>query len=213
MRLFGILNIREREDTVMKKRKGSYTVEAVIVMSTLIFIIFAIISAFLLLYQNAVMYYVATQAAQEGAVMWTDTAQDLEGGIQGTDDQGLYYRIGELFGGGSEKEKEIQTWAEQKLRELTPNTLIGSGKETVSVSFHNYVVQQVVEVSITKEIDIPFGEIARYFDQDLDMHVTAKAAVAQPAEFIRNVDYGIELAKTVWKQISGALDGLLKSKK
>lgn len=197
----------------MKKQRGSYTVEAVIVMSTMIFLIFAIISAFLLLYQNAVMYYVATQAAQEGAVMWSDTAQTMDGGTDGEDDQGLYYRVGELFGADGGKTERIRAWAQERLKELTPNTLIGSGDESVEVEFHNYLVQQVVEVRITKEVDIPFREIAQYFHQDLDLQVTARAAVSQPAEYIRNIDYALELAKTVWKQVKGSLDTLFSSKK
>lgn len=199
----------------MKKQKGSYTLEAVIVMSTVIFIIFTIISAFLLLYQNAVMYYVATQAAQEGAVMWSDNAHDLEGNVSSKDQQGLYYRVGELAGGQSVSDKEtyIRNWAEKKLKSMTPDTLIGNGAETVEVEFHNYVIQQVVEVRITKEIDIPFREIARYFGNDLDLHISARAAVAEPAEFIRNVDYGLELAGEVWSMISDKLDDLIKSMK
>lgn len=197
-----------------RKKRGSYTVEAVIVMSTIIFIIFAIVSAFLLLYQNAVMYYVATQAAQEGAVMWTDTSHDLDGNGGGGDSQGLYYRIGELFGGGevSGKTGKIKAWAEQSLREMTPNTLIGSGKETVEVTFQNYFVQRYIEVSITKEIDIPFKDIAKYFGQDLDMHVKVRASVSEPAEYIRNIDYGIELSKSIWKMVSGKISGLFGKK-
>lgn len=197
----------------MKKRKGSYTLEAVIVMSTIIFIIFAIISAFLLLYQNAVMYYVATQAAQEGAVMWADTSHELDGTGGGGDDQGLYYRVGELFGGGGidAKKETIKSWAEQRLREMTPNTLISGGKETVTVEFHNYLVYRGVEVTITKEVEIPFKEIAQYFSEDLDIKVTARAAVADAPEFIRNVDYGLELAGELWDMISGKLGALLKS--
>ena len=198
----------------MRKQKGSYTLEAVIVMSTIIFIIFAIISAFLLLYQNAVMYYVATQAAQEGAVMWADNAHDLEGNVTGEDNQGLYYNISELFGGGKieEKKNTIKGWAEKKLKGMMPNTLVGSGGEKVEVNFDNYVVQRVVEVKITKEIDIPFKEIAQYFDKDLDMHVAARASVSEPAEYIRNIDYGIELSKELWKAISGEVEKLFKKK-
>ena len=96
---------------------------------------------------------------------------------------------------------------------MTPDTLIGNGAETVEVEFHNYVIQQVVEVRITKEIDIPFREIARYFGNDLDLHISARAAVAEPAEFIRNVDYGLELAGEVWGMISDKLDDLIKSMK
>ena len=203
----------------MKKQKGSYTIEAVIVMTTIIMLIFAIISAFLLLYQNAVMYYVASQAAQEGAVMWVDASHTIDGEDTGADPQdgNVYYRIGELFSGSApndqEKEKKIKGWAEKRLKEMMPNTLIGSGAEEVNVTFHNYVVRQVVEVSITKEVDIPVREIAQYFDQDLDIHVNVKASLAEPAEYIRNIDYAIELASEVWQQISGKFSEIFNSAK
>ena len=196
----------------MKTQKAAYTLEAVIVMSTIILIIFAILSAFLLIYQNAVMYYVATQAAQEGAVMWTDSAHGMDGTVSGTDSQGLYYRIGELAGGNSQKEERIRSWAEERLAAMTPDTLVGSGAASVEAAFHNYVVRRVVEVRITKEVDIPFREIAQYFGADLDMTVTARASTAEPAEFIRNVDYAIELTTELWGMVKGKLDGLLKSK-
>ncbi len=194
----------------MKKERGSYTIEAVIVMSTIIFIIFAIISAFLLLYQNAVMYYVASRAAQEGALMWTSEAQNLDG----KGNRNIYYRLGELGGGGKagSKKDAVKKWAEEELKSLTPNTLIGSGAETVEVEFHNYIVRQELEVRITKEIDIPFKEIAQYFSEDLDLHVSVRASMAEPAELIRNVDYGIELSKEVWSLVKDKVGSLFKKK-
>lgn len=202
----------------MKKDRGIFTLEAVIVMGTIIFIIFAIIMAFLLIYQNAVMYYVATQAAQEGAMMWTDPTRTLDGtgGVEGDRSLNYYYhRIGEFFGGGgiSENKAKISNWAKQKLKELTPNTIVGSGAETVKVEFHNYVLVRIIEVSINKEIDIPFKEIAKYFSADLDMSVTAKATVADAPEYIRNVDYGMELAGEIWKLVSGKLGDLFSANK
>lgn len=201
----------------MKSQRGSYTLEAVIVMSTLIFIIFAIISAFLLLYQNVVMYYVATQAAQEGAVMWTDTAHDLDGHTTGVDTQSYYYRIAELFGGGgvAEKEQTIKNWAEDKMKELMPGTLIGSGAESVSVNFSSQwekLFMRTIEVKITKEIDIPFKQVAQYFGADLDLTVIAKASVAEPAEAIRNIDYALQLAQEMWSVVSDKLGELFKKK-
>lgn len=195
----------------MKKQRGSYTVEAVIVMSTIIFIIFAIISAFLLLYQNAVIYYVASAAAQEGAVMWTSEARNLDG----KGNRNVYYRVGELGSGGrvEEKKADVKKWAEEALVSLTPNTLIGSGAETVEVEFHNYVARQELEVRITKEIDIPFKEIAQYFSEDLDLHVSVKASLAEPAELIRNVDYGIELSRELWSVVKDKVGTLLNGKK
>lgn len=213
----------------MKKSRASFTLEATIVMSTIIFAIFAILSAFLLVYQNAAMYYVASRAAQEGAVMWSDLSHTLDGTERKGDKQGYYYRLGELFAGETSvsvksgdstktasgvqgKEYEIAFWALKQLSKLSPGTIVGNGKETVTVTFHNYILFKEVEVSIVKEVNIPFREIARYFPADLDMKVTVQASVYGPAEYIRNVDYGIELAHELWGKIKDKLEPLLKSK-
>ena len=44
------------------------------------------------------------------------------------------------------------------------------------------------------------------------MTVTARASTAEPAEFIRNVDYAIELTTELWGMVKGKLGGLLKSR-
>lgn len=195
----------------MRREKGSFTVEATIVMTTILFILFAIVSSFLLLYQNAVLYYVASQAAQQGAVMWTDTSLDLDGVAHGANSQGVYYRIGELFSANQEKTEKIQQWAQAQLRKRMPGTLVGSGAERVNVTFQNTFFQRFVTVEITKEIDIPFAQIAQYFSDDLDLHISVTAAVSEPAEYIRNIDYGIALSQEVWALVSDKFSGILKA--
>lgn len=213
----------------MKKQRASFTVEATIVMSTIIFAMFAILSAFLLVYQNAVMYYVASRAAQEGAVMWSDPSHTLDGSEYKGEKQGYYYRLGELFAGETSvsvrsgdkkksasgvqgKEYEIAFWALKQLSKLSPGTIVGNGRETVTVTLHNYIFLKEVEVSIVKEVNIPFREIAKYFPSNLDMKVTVQASVYGPTEYIRNVDYSIELAHELWGKVKDKLEPLLKSK-
>jgi hypothetical protein len=74
-------------------------------------------------------------------------------------------------------------------------------------------VTRSLEVTITKEIDIPFKQIAQYFDADLDMTVTAKANIAEPAEGIRDIDYAMQLVKEGWTKVSKQLNTLLNKKK
>lgn len=194
--------------------RGSYTLEAAIVMSTIIFILFAIISAFLLLYQNAVMYYVASKAAQQGSIMWTDTGLSLDGTVS-QDTNGLYYRLTELAGGGGSAEKKavIQQWAEKELKKRMPGTMVGNGGETVTVQFQNTVFQRLLTVKIDKEVNIPFKKIAQYFSEDLDLHVSVTAAIAEPAEYIRNIDYAKELTGELWKMVKGKLGEIVKGLK
>ncbi len=186
--------------------KASTTIEAAIVMSTLLFIIFAIISAFLLLYQNAVMEYVATQAAQQGAVYWTDTSVQMDGSRSGKDDSnGLYYRIGEMAGGNSAKCAYIKKWAEDKMKSMIPRSIVGSGAEQVNVTFKSGLMQRYVIVEIKKEVNIPFASIMQYFNDDLNMRVKVQASVSEPAEYIRTLDFAYVTLSDAWKSISSKL--------
>lgn len=191
------------------REKGSYTVEAAIVMSAILMILFAIISAFLLLYQNVVMTYVATQAAQQGAVMWTDTSVQMAGTRQGVDKQNVYYRLGELVGGSKTKTQKIETWAKEKLATMIPNTLVGSGNEEVTVTFENNLFQRFVTVEIKKAVDIPFAGIMQFFSQDLDMSIRVRSAVSEPAEYIRTLDLGYLVALDLWDIIQDKLGPIL----
>lgn len=185
------------------REKGSFTVEATIVMSAIIMIIFAIISAFLLLYQNVVITYVAQQAAQQGAIMWADTSVQLDGTRQGRDEQGYYYRLGEFGGGSAAKKAKIAQWARDKLAEMMPQSAIGSGAEQVNVHFRNTFFQRFVEVEIRKEIDIPIADVMQYFGDDLDISVKVRAAVSEPAEYIRTIDLGYIVALDLWDMVAG----------
>ena len=194
------------------REKGSYTVEAAIVMSAIIMIVFAIISSFLLLYQNVVITYIAQQAAQQGAAMWTDTSVQMDGTRSGVDDQRVYYRLGELSGAGSNmeaKKSTIKAWAEQKLKEMIPQSMVGSGSEHVSVEFENTIFQRFVTVEITKDVDIPIAGITQYLGDDLDITVRVRAAVSEPAEYIRTLDLGILVAQDLWDVIKDKLGPIM----
>lgn len=187
------------------REKASTTIEAAIVMSTLLFIIFAIISAFLLLYQNAVMEYVATQAAQQGAVYWTDTSVQMDGSRSGKDSNGLYYRISEMSGGNSAKCAHIKKWAEDKMKSMIPRSIVGNGAEQVNVTFKSSLMQRYVIVEIKKEVNIPFASIMQYFNDDLNMRVKVQASVSEPAEYIRTLDFAYVTLSDAWKSISSKL--------
>lgn len=195
------------------KEKGAYTVEAAIVMSAILFIIFAIISAFLLLYQNVVMTYVAQQAAQQGAVLWTDTSIQMDGTRVGADNQNIYYRIGEIGGGGAQtngKKAKIEEWAKKRMAQMIPNSIVGNGEEKICVKFENTIFQRFVVVEIQKKVDIPIAGIMQYFNKDLNMSVKVRAAVSEPAEYIRTVDLGYLISSEIWGMIQGKLGDIME---
>lgn len=62
-----------------KSSKGSYTVEATIVISSLLIALCAVMFAFMLMYQNVVIIYAASYGAQQGARSWVDTGISIDG--------------------------------------------------------------------------------------------------------------------------------------
>ena len=199
-----------------KKSKGSYTVEAVIVMTTILFIIFAIITAFMLLYQQTIMLYVASTSAQQGAVMWTNTSTDMKGENISTNNQGLYYRITEFAGGGGKNDKiqKIKSHAESQLQALSFAGFIGNATPVVDVKMNNNVLQRTIDVTISKKVTMPFEFLLNFFDKTPEIKVKCTALISEPAEYIRNIDYAMELANGIWSKVgpkfTGAIQKFLK---
>lgn len=188
----------------MKKTNGSFTLEAVIVMTTIIFILFAVLYAFMLMYQNVIVTYAASYAAQQGAVTWVNSGLDINTG-EGNYNSEPYYRIAELAGGGSSgaKKTKIKSCAENKLK----MGILPVKDNTVNVEFKNYLIQRQVQVEIKQTVPIPFGGIAKFFNGGNDFTIKTKsvAIVPEPAEYIRNVDYAIETATSLTKWINEKL--------
>lgn len=178
----------------MKKCKGSFTLEAVIVMSSILIILFAVLYAFMLLYQNAVIAYSASNAATEGAKAWVEE--------QNGDRYWRFKEFGTITSGA--KISKIKSIAEECLKK----GVIASGGNTVDVKFENSFGMRKITVEISQDIAIPFQEIAKFFNNGEALKLKAKASanVAEPTEYIRNIDYGIEWVSTISKWVGKKID-------
>lgn len=177
----------------MKKDKGAFTLEAAIVMSSILIILCAVLYAFMLLYQNVVVTYAASYAAQQGAAAWVNSGLNIEDG-SGSYRSEPYYRIAELVGGGhvAQKKQNIENCAREKLK----SGILSVKDSVIHVEFKNYVFQRQIHVEIKQNIPIPFAQIAKFFNggNDFSLSTKAVATVAEPAEYIRNCDYAVETA-------------------
>lgn len=174
-----------------KKYNGSFTLEAAIVMSSIIMVLFAVLYAFMIMYQNVIVTYAASYAANQGALTWVNSALDIDSG-SGKYNSEPYYRIAEFAKSEKYRAKisKIENCAKEKLKE----GILSSKKSEVNVEMKNYVFQRQVHVTIKQTIPIPFGGIVKFFNggKAFEINTKAVAAVPEPTEYIRNCDYAIE---------------------
>jgi len=202
----------------MKRRRtcgneqGSFTVEAVIIMSAVFFAVFLLCFSFMLMYQRVLLTKAAHEIAEQAANEWTRGSSP-------------YYRIFEITSKGRVVEKTIEGALEaEKLREafaqgdqvrdavekkltvMLKNTfpqllrwIKEPQKTTVKISFENGLIVQKVLVEITQEMKIPFGQLKKVFDGKAEAVLQAQstAVITDPAEMIRNADLVVEYASKV----------------
>ena len=72
----------------------------------------------------------------------------------------------------------------------------------MNILFSN-TLQRKIEVSLTQNIKIPLGFLGKVIGKSGSMELTSKgvALVVEPAENIRNIDLGMEYAKTISEAI------------
>lgn len=179
-----------------KNEAGSFTVEAALVMSAVIIVLSFFILAYLLMYQKVLLTRNAIKTAREGANLWV------------AKDQGLYYRISEGF--ISEKAKSISydktnsKTVEKKLlliKDYADNEfkrgLIVPEHNQVLITFDNAFSYRELVVKMNQEIKSPLGKLKANFNEEenISIHAAGKSVIAEPAEYIRNLDLFLELAQ------------------
>lgn len=219
--------------------RGSLTVEAAIVTSTVLFILFFLIQGTMLLYQKALLTYTASKASQQGAMVWNDSRRELTNGAwdNSKERDPLYYRLlnDSLFGYNSSSFKnpyiEKATSAEDIKKKMDEalqvikngdeglenrkfarirseiygnlNRFILKPRETeIRIEYRNIFIKRTISVGITQEYPLPFAGLAVLFGGKgtIKLEAYSEATVAEQAEFIRNVDLGLEYFKRMGRK-------------
>lgn len=202
----------------MKRRRtcgneqGSFTVEAVIIMSAVFFAVFLLCFSFMLMYQRVLLTKAAHEIAEQAANEWTrgsspydriyeinSKGRFVEKTIEGAFDA---EKLRESFG----QDEKVSDAVEKKLAVMLKKTfpqllrwIKEPQKTTVKISYENGLIMQKVLVEITQEIKIPFGQLKKVFDGKAEAVLQAQstAVITDPAETIRNADLLVEYVTRV----------------
>lgn len=196
-----------------KDNKGSFTVEAAIIMSTILMVLFAVMFAFMLLYQNIVLLYSANYAATQGSLIWVSNSTDIETGQATYEKKGIreyYYRIFDRSEqltrtiNVSEEQKEYQkpdSRKDIKLHMIMDAVEKGVRKNAyfeepieVLVELDSNLFSKTITVELTQKVNIPFLGLVKYLGGNEEFALKARSSsnVSEPAEYIRNIDLGVE---------------------
>jgi hypothetical protein len=211
-----------------KKTKGSITVETTLIISVVLFVLMTLVFSFMVMYQKAILAKTVSIVAQQGAEIWTDSRKQIENGYWDhmQEQDSIYYRLfddslltskkysitansfKQLEGLLSERNtgEGIQDKKFSKMKKLMVSELrkgiLKPSKTTVDILFSNKL-QRKIEVSLAQNIKIPLGFLGKLIGKNGSMDLTCKgvAFVVEPAENIRNIDLGMEYAKTIGEAI------------
>lgn len=172
--------------------KGSFTVEAAIIVPVVILSISAVIYTGLLLYQKSLTQSAAAAAADAGASAWSSGAHDMGSSGQHTGRFELYRRI--IDSAGETRLREIEEYAAVL---SSANEIITPVDTIVEAAVKDYAVCRKLEVSISKHYAMPLGEVVKMFggNDRIEINVKAVSNIDEPVELIRNTDFIIDVEK------------------
>lgn len=182
--------------------RGSLTVEAALIVPIIIFVLFWLVNIAFVLYQYAVLQSVANQAVEAAQAGWDNTSKEIRSGrlrnSTQLDDEWLYWNLVDKDRGL--KESSLEHWAKKRL-EKDPLMALFTGKSrqgklTVEVTQSSLLfLRRTLEVRITDNRHTIFSPLRTLFGFELtnQVMVVSSGTLQDPAEFIRNLDWGADL--------------------
>ncbi len=213
--------------------KGSYTIEASMIFTLIVFIILTLLFTFLYMQQKAVLVSAASFAAQQGAELWQDSRRSMENGEVNKSDtaDSIGYRVfdnllfsNETFEGYFEEESASNGKKKLVLKMDTGTSLPGQkvaliGEALVKrigstvlkpkstklrITYTNNALRGRLSVEIIQEIKVPLGGIKAFFDGKDTLTLNGQSTAA----VIEPAEYirNIDLAIELSKRLESELD-------
>ncbi|WP_418792176.1 TadE family protein [Phosphitispora sp. TUW77] len=171
---------------ILFDRKGSYTLEASLVIPVILTVILGIMFFSIYLYEKLALLDTAVYSARQTAAAWDNSRKDIETGSFRGDfrTDGLYWRITDDYSESSLVKQKTDRAAALINTRLQGDISSEREPADISVTFSNSLIQRTVSVNISRKTDVsPFlpGSLINSL-----ISGSAEAAVTEPVEFIRN---------------------------
>ena len=185
----------------IKDNRGSFTVEAAIIVPTVILTMFALILISEFLYQKSCIQAIADRTAQRGAEIWNSPSKDMIFGqitLDNMDDIDLYWRIWAMKKRKKKKEEKIEGYVGYLLKD---SPVLGEpiDLEINAGIVEDYIVYKKLRVSVEAKYKNPFLSLLKVFGikNTITIKAHSDAIINEPVEFIRTTDFALDVVKEV----------------
>lgn len=181
---------------------GSLTVEAVLIVPIIIFVMFWLVNITFVLYQYAALQSIANQAVESAQAGWDNPSKDIRTGrlesAAQLNDEELYWNV--MDRDQSVKESSLKDWTNKQIsQDRLMDIFTGKSKHggiEVEVAIRRILgLRQNITVKITDNRSTLFSPIRSMFGLDMTNRVVvvSRGTFQDPAELIRDLDWGAEL--------------------
>lgn len=185
-----------------KRNRGSLTVEAVLVIPIIIFVLFWLLNIAFILYQYAALQNIANQAVEAAQSGWDNTSKDISSGrlenSKQLDDEWLYWNVADKD--CTLKESSLKNWVMKRLQKDSLMAIfageVKQGNVIIEINELSILsLRRTLEIRITDKRSTLFSPLRSMFGVELTDQVTvvSRGNLQDPAEFIRNLDWSADL--------------------
>lgn len=175
----------------LRGRQGSYTLEAALILPAIMLILFFLIFFSMWVYQRLVVLDTAVYTATQRAATWDNSIKNIETGSKGNSlvTDGLYWRLFQDF---DESDLAVaKCWQATSLAHAKLGTgVFKINSQDVVVKYDNQVQQRKVTAQVSQNVLLPTWMRGKL---GADLHAQAEALVAEPAEYLRTIDFLVNL--------------------
>ncbi len=182
--------------------RGSLSVEACLIVPLILLVLFWLVNVAFLLYWQAALQSIAAQAVEAAQAGWDNPSKEIGSGrLAGSGqlgDGGLYWNLRDRR--GALKAESLRRWTLDRIERDPLMKLFagpaGDGRVTVSVETGGLgFLRRSITVRITDRRETLFSPLRRPLSLAADpaVRVMSRGTLQDPAELIRNLDFGLEL--------------------
>jgi uncharacterized protein (UPF0333 family) len=186
-----------------KNHRGSFTIEASLIFPVIFLITVAILFFSIFIYQKVTLHFLATETAEKIAFVWDNSYRDINTGeFEIAQKDPLYWRTFndnkiDLLDMMLEKDSSYVEFDQNGNVDLSSNNELsnlklekGAGLIPRGVSgkimYQNLLVERTIKVELETAFKNPILSLF-YKNEIISAEATAK--IAEPTQFIRNVDF------------------------
>jgi len=202
----------------LKRNNGSTTIEAALIFPLIFLSIIALIYVSIFLYEQAYIKSLADRAAERGAAIWKNPKSDMTISLVKLEhfkENDPYWRVSDSQ--EKLKEEKVEQYLRNSLKEYSilqsrdKKAPMNTTDIEFSAKLKNYIVYKKLVVTVEKKFKLPIEDALTVFgiDNTVVIQANSEALINEPAEFIRNTDFAIDMGKRINAATGNGLEKII----